>query len=140
MSLTVENFKEKAPLFLLSHLANGRNVLIDAPPGLGKTRSAAKVAISLLNEKKKRVVIIEPTRTLRDQIFNYIKDEDKNVKVHVSKGWNDYKCPLINTSADPKFCSDRKGQCREERRDCGVLKDIDLTKDCLLYTSDAADE
>lgn len=132
MALNVENFKEKAPQFLFSHLANDRNALIDAPPGLGKTRSAAKVAISLLDKENKRVVIIEPTKTLRNQIFDYLREEDSNVKAHVSKAWNDYKCPLIEMSADSTLCSDRRGQCREEKRNCGVIKDIDLIKESKL--------
>jgi Rad3-related DNA helicase len=132
MSISVENFKEEAPSFLFFHIANDRNALIDAPPGLGKTRSAAKAAIDLLNKKNKRIAIIEPTKTLRTQVSDYLTEEDKTIKFHVSKAWNDYICPLIKMSADPTLCSDRKGQCREEKRNCGVLKDIDLIKESKL--------
>ena len=129
MSLSVENFKEKAPEFLFSHLSEGRNVLIDAPPGLGKTRSGAKVAIRLFKEKGQRVAIIEPTKTLRSQVVYYIKEEDDSVEVHESKAWHDYICPLLNTFADPSLCSFRKEVCREERQRCGVLEDIDKTRE-----------
>lgn len=129
MHLTVENFKEKAPQFLFSKLSAGRNGLIDAPPGLGKTRSAAKVAIRLVKEAGQRVLIVEPTRTLRSLVADYIEKEDEKVEFHVSRGWNDYKCPLIETNADPALCSLRKEQCREEKKRCGVLKDTDKTKE-----------
>ena len=132
MHLKVENFREKAPEFLFSKLSSGRNALIDAPPGLGKTRSAAKVAIRLLNEAGRRVLIVEPTRTLRSLVASYIKQEDEEVEFHVSRGWNDYKCPLIGTNADSALCSLRKEQCREEKRRCGVLKDTDKTKESNL--------
>jgi len=129
VSLSVGNFKEKAPQFLFSHLAEGRNALIDAPPGLGKTRSAAKVAIRLLKEKGQRVAIIEPTKTLRSQVVGYIKAEDKGIEVHESKAWHDYICPLLDTFADPSLCSYRKELCWEERQGCGVLGDIEKTRE-----------
>ncbi len=132
MSLNVENFKDKAPDFLFDLLANDRNALIDAPPGLGKTRSAARVALNLLSKKNKRILIIEPTKTLRSQMVEYIAQENRNAEVHVSKAWSDYQCPLIGTSADNTLCYERKGQCREEKRNCDVLKDIDLTRESRL--------
>lgn len=132
MQLNVDNFRERAPEFLFSKLSAERNVLIDAPPGLGKSRSAAKVAIRLLKEAEQRVLIIEPTKTLRTLVADYIKQEDGEIEFHVSKGWNDYKCPLIGTNADSRLCSLRKEQCREEKRRCGVLKDMDKTKESSL--------
>jgi len=132
MTLNVDNFKESAPAFLFSHLANGRNSLIDAPPGLGKTRSGAIVAIRLLKEKNKRVLIVEPTKTLRAQVVDYLKKEDKDVDVHVSKAWNDYECPLFCGPADSSLCSDRRAVCRDEKKNCDVLKDIDKTKESRL--------
>jgi len=128
MALTVDNFKSEAPEFLHSKLASDHNALIDAPPGLGKTRAAAKVALKLTESNQHRVVIIEPTKTLRSQIADYIKEEKKEAKVHESKGWNDYHCPIIEMNADPSLCSIRKDQCRQENRGCGVLKDIDSTR------------
>jgi hypothetical protein len=128
MALTVDNFRSEASEFLHSKLASDQNALIDAPPGLGKSRAAAKVALKLIESNQHRVVIIEPTKTLRSQIVDYIKDEKKEAKVHESKGWNDYRCPIIETDADSSLCSIRKDQCREENLGCGVLKDIDSTK------------
>ena len=90
MSITVDNFREKVPEFLFSKLSSGRNALLDAPPGLGKTRSAAKVAIRLVKETGQRVLIIEPTKTLRSTIADYIKKEDTDIEVHIAKGWDDY--------------------------------------------------
>ena len=132
MHFNVENFREKAPEFLFSKLSAGRNALIDAPPGLGKTRSAAKVAIRLLNEAGQRVLIIEPTKTLRSLVASYIEQEDEAVEFHVSRAWNDYMCPLIGINADPALCSLRKEQCREEKKRCGVLKDTEKTKESSL--------
>jgi Rad3-related DNA helicase len=128
MSLNVDNFKERAPELLFCHLAQGKNVLIDAPPGLGKTRSAAKVAIKLVKETGQRVVIIEPTKTLRSQVGNYIKEEDKEMPFHESKGWNDYECPIIKTFADSSLCSYRKNVCKDEKYDCKVLIDAENTR------------
>ncbi|MCD6535603.1 MAG: DEAD/DEAH box helicase, partial [Thaumarchaeota archaeon] len=68
MELTAANFRMEAPRFIFSRLTEGKNVVIDAPPGLGKTRSAAKTAIKLVREVGQRVVIIEPTKTLRSQV------------------------------------------------------------------------
>ena len=132
MHFNVENFREKAPEFLFSKLSAGRNALIDAPPGLGKTRSATKVAIRLLNEAGQRVLIIEPTKTLRSLVASYIEQEDEAVEFHVSRAWNDYMCPLIGINADPALCSLRKEQCREEKKRCGVLKDTEKTKESSL--------
>jgi Rad3-related DNA helicase len=123
--LTVNNFRTEAQPFLFSRLNNGRNVLIDAPPGLGKTRTAAKVAIQLVKESGKRVLIIEPTKTLRTSVSEYIQKEDAEIAFHISKAWGDYKCPLNQSDAD--LCSVRKDQCREEKVNCGVLDDIDKT-------------
>jgi Lhr-like helicase len=39
-TITVNNFRDQAPEFLFHRLSNGQNVLIDAPPGLGKTKAA----------------------------------------------------------------------------------------------------
>jgi Rad3-related DNA helicase len=128
MPLTVENFRREAPKFLHSQLSKGNNALIDAPPGLGKTRAGAKVGLKLTEDGEHRVVIIEPTKTLRSQVVDYIKDEKSDADVHESKGWNDYPCPIIAMNADPSLCSTRKDICREESRGCGVLKDIDKTK------------
>jgi len=125
MSITVDNFREKAPEFLFLRLSNGRNALLDAPPGLGKTKGGAKVAIRINKEMGKRVLIIEPTKTLRSQVEKYLQEEGDGIEFHVSKGWNDYICPLTNTKAD--LCSTRKETCREENIKCGVLDDIDKT-------------
>lgn len=125
MSITVDNFREKAPEFLFSKLSSGRNALLDAPPGLGKTRGAAKVAIRLVKETGQRVLIIEPTKTLRSTIADYIKKEDTEIEVHIAKGWDDYTCPLTSTKAD--LCSERRDQCRLEKKSCDVLKDIEKT-------------
>jgi len=132
MSLTVNNFGKEAPRFLYEHLSKGRNVLVDAPPGLGKTRAAAKVALKLVHDIGQRVVVIEPTKTLRSQVIGYMKEEDNDAEVHESKAWNDYHCPVIDMKADASLCSVRKESCREERQECGVLKDIDQTRETNL--------
>ena len=128
MSLSVDKFKDEAPELLFSHLAQGRNVLIDAPPGLGKTHSAAKVAIKLVKESGQRVLIIEPTKTLRSQIGDIIRKEDNGVAFHESKGWNDYYCPIIKTFADSSLCSYRKNVCKDEKCNCNVLIDTEKTR------------
>ncbi|RLF03392.1 MAG: hypothetical protein DRJ59_00845 [Thermoprotei archaeon] len=126
MELTAANFRIEAPRFIFSRLAEEKNVVIDAPPGLGKTRSAAKAAIRLVREIGQRVVIIEPTKTLRSQVASYIRKEDPEIEIHESKAWSDYSCPIINAPADPAFCSYRKDICEEERLRCGVLQDIKM--------------
>ena len=120
--ITIDNFRDEASNFLYSRLSKGRNALIDAPPGLGKTRNAAKVAIKLVKEANQRVLIIEPTKTLRSLTETYLKQEDPNIVVHIAKGWDDYTCPVTGAKAD--LCSVRREQCREEKQDCGVIKDI----------------
>src|SRR5207245_10472354 len=75
-----------------------------------------------------RALIVEPTKTLRSQVREYVLKEDPNAAVHESKAWNDYQCPIIEMAADPSLCSVRKEICRQEKRGCGVLKDIDDTR------------
>jgi hypothetical protein len=130
MSLTIDNFREEVPNFLFSRLANGRNALVDAPPGLGKTRNAAKVAIRLVKEANQKVLIIEPTKTLRSLVESYVGKEDPTISVHVSKGWDDYICPITGTKAD--LCSVRRDQCRQENKECDVIKDINETLNASL--------
>lgn len=128
MDLNVDNFREKSPEFLFSKLSKDRNALLDAPPGLGKTRGAAKVAIRLVKESGKRVLIIEPTKTLRTMVAGYIEAEDKDIEFHISKGWRDYKCPLIGASTNSELCSQRRKNCKEENIVCDVLKDLEKIK------------
>jgi Rad3-related DNA helicase len=125
MAFTVDNFRERAPEFLYSKLSSGRNALLDAPPGLGKSRGAARVANRLVTECGKRVLIIEPTKTLRTTAADYLREEAKGIDFHISKAWADYICPLNDAEAD--LCSERKEQCKEEGRKCGVLDDIAKT-------------
>ena len=128
MEINCENFSKKVPDFIFNRLVAGKNVLVDAPPGLGKTRSGAKVAVKLVKETEKRILIIEPTKTLRRLVTNYIRQEDKEIEFHESKGWADYRCPIIGASADPSFCSFRKETCKCERIKCDVLSDIEKVK------------
>jgi Rad3-related DNA helicase len=130
MSITVDNFREEAPKFLFERLSRGRNALLDAPPGLGKTRNAAKVAIRLVKEAGQRVLIIEPTKTLRSIVADYIRAEDKDIEINISRGNDDYTCPLTETKAN--LCSERKEQCRLEKKNCGVLKDNEKTLNSTL--------
>lgn len=130
MAFAVDNFREHAPEFLFSKLSSGRNALLDAPPGLGKSRGAARVAIRLVTECGKKVLIIEPTKTLRSTAADYLREEGKGIEFHVSKAWADYRCPLNQAEAD--LCSERKEQCREEDQKCGVLDDINKTMNSSL--------
>lgn len=130
MDLTVDNFRNEGSTFLYYWLSKGNNVLVDAPPGIGKTRAAAKVAVELVEKNNQRVVIIEPTKTLREQVKQFIQLERKDFDVHESKAMNDYYCPIIeNPHADPQLCKVRKERCRKEKQGCGVLIDIDKTKE-----------
>src|SRR2546422_8123217 len=119
MTLDVESFKDEAPKFLHDRLSTLRNASIDAPPGIGKTYCGAKVALTLSKEGH-RALIVEPTKTLRSQVREYILKEDPNATVHESKAWNDYHCPIIKMAADPSLCSVRKEICRQEKQGCGV--------------------
>lgn len=128
MELSVDNFWKEAPAFLRNWLSRNHNTLIDAPPGIGKTRAGTKAAIELAENDGHRVLIIEPTKTLREQALNFIKEEKKNIDAHESKAMSDYYCPIINTLADPSLCKARKELCRKEKQGCGVLLDIDRSK------------
>jgi hypothetical protein len=119
------DFHEEAPEFLFSRLSNGRNVVVDAPPGIGKTRAAAKVGIRLVKQANKKVLIIEPTKTLRAQVCRFIKEEDPEIPVYESKALSDYHCSKIDTFADPQLCAVSKDQCKGENRGCAVLEDMD---------------
>lgn len=118
-------FHQTAPEFLFSRLSNNRNVLIDAPPGIGKTRAAAKVAIRLVKESGKKVLIIEPTKTLRGQVINFIRQEDKEIPVYESKAISDYTCPIIQTAADPQVCAVSKNQCKTGNKGCMMVEDAE---------------
>lgn len=122
--ISIDRFREEAPEFLYEKLVGGRNVLVDAPPGLGKSYAACKCAIRLANTGK-RVLIIVPTRTLRKQNTDNIRKEAEDIDVHESKGINDYYCPLIRTNADPTVCQDTRETCKEEDKDCDVLRDVE---------------
>jgi Rad3-related DNA helicase len=122
--IEINKFQEQAPEFLYEKLVKGRNVLVDAPPGLGKSYAACKCAARLATTGK-RVLIIVPTRTLRRQNFDNILKEVENIDVHESKGINDYYCPLIMANADPTVCQNERDMCKRENKGCDVLKDVE---------------
>ncbi len=125
METTPDEFRSHAPELLIMSLSFGRNALIDAPPGLGKTKSAAKAAIVLSENRGQRVLLLEPTKTLREQMVRYLKESGMHTQPHESKAYQDYKCPIIQANADPSLCMTRKNLCRQEGQGCGVLMDID---------------
>lgn len=124
----MDNFHDEAPEFLFQQLSNNRNALIDAPPGLGKTRAAAKAAVKLVKEKGKRVLIIEPTKTLRGQMVDFIKKEDSNTQVYESLAIGDNHCPVIGTCADPQICAVSKDHCNYNGRKCAMVEDGEKIK------------
>lgn len=121
--MIIDDFHKEAPEFIFLKLDTGRNVLVDAPPGLGKSRAAAKAAIKLATERNKRVLIIEPTKTLRAQMANFITQDNPNLPIFESTAVCDNICPLLETYADPHFCSANKDNCIKDARRCTVIED-----------------
>lgn len=131
MTITVNNFRNQAPDFLYFRLSNGRNALIDAPPGLGKTRAAVKVGVRLVGAGQ-RVLILEPTKTLRSYVVSLLKGEDANLDVHESKGMSDYLCPVIGGSVDPSMCTAKRDTCHDDGLTCDVMVDQARCRDSRL--------
>ena len=130
----------------------GRDLLGQAQTGTGKTAAFALPLIEKLSDNTElnaKVLVMTPTRELATQVaesFKSYSSESSNFKTVAIYGGTDYRNQIsaLKKKVDvvvgtPGRIMDhiRQGTFKINGINCLVLDEAD---DCLLYTSDAADE
>lgn len=113
---------------IFNSISQEKNLIIEAPTGVGKTLSYLIPAMYFAERKNKRIIILTETIDQQERIFEELSSLKHNLKVSFIIGKNNFFCKSKGSKADGLFCKlNKKCQYRPNKKSkciCGTKKEI----------------